>query len=326
MSYNSVIKWLLEGDVSIQYQVHRDLLNQEKPDLQQRIRLEGWGARYLKEQNKDGHWGKSYYNPKWISTHYTLLTLKHLCIGRGVESINKILDKILYQEQSYTPQAKAISTTVLYDDVCVNGMFLNFTSYFLGDENKLTDVIDFILSQQMDDGGFNCMKNRSGARHSSLHSTISVLEGLSEYLKEGDVYREDDIQKVMHDATEFILMHKLYMSDRNGRIIHPSFLKFPFPTRWKYDIMRAMDYFQHSDTPYDERMMPAIDYILSKRLPSGKWKINAKYPGQIFFNMEKAGTESRWNTLRALRIMKKYLEFTALDLVYTDLLAESTLI
>ncbi len=37
-----LIAWLFEGDVSIQYQVHRGLLATEKPDLRDRIATEGW--------------------------------------------------------------------------------------------------------------------------------------------------------------------------------------------------------------------------------------------------------------------------------------------
>ncbi len=320
MSKDLNIEWLLEGDVSIQYQVYRDLLGSDRLDLQNRIESEGWGKQFLHCQNKDGHWGLEYYNPKWTSTHYTLLTLKNLGISTKVESIHSILDQLLYQDRNFEPQQKAISTTILYDDVCVNGMFLNFASYFLKGEFKLHGIVDFILSQQMEDGGFNCQKNRKGARHSSLHSTLSVLEGLEEFVAQGNEYRKEELEKVKREAEEFILMHRLYLSDRTGHVINKAFLKFPYPCRWRYDILRAMDYFQKASIPFDNRMEPAIDYILSKRTESGRWKVNAKYPGKMFFELEKAGQESRMNTLRVLRVMKRYLEFTGMDLVYDDLM------
>lgn len=67
------VSWLLDGAVSIQYQTHRDLLDEERPDLRSRIAREGWGRRLLSLQREDGHWGKGFYQPKWTSTHYTLL-------------------------------------------------------------------------------------------------------------------------------------------------------------------------------------------------------------------------------------------------------------
>ena len=319
MEGTDTIQWLNEGDVSIKYQVFRDLLGEDRPELQQKIRKEGWGAQFLKHQNYNGHWGKSYYNPKWISTQYTLLTLKNLGIDKNVPSILSILDTLLYQDRNFEASQKELNRSILYDDVCVNGMFLNFASYFLGEDVKFMGIIDFILSQQMDDGGFNCMKNRSGARHSSMHSTLSVLEGLSEYLKQGNTYREEDVSRKIKEAEEFLLMHKLFLSDRTGHVINEAFLKFPYPCRWRYDVMRAMDYFQSAERPYDSRMEPAIDYVLSRRTENGRWKLNAKYPGKHFFIMEKAGKESRINTLRALRIMKRYLGNTGFDLVYDDL-------
>jgi len=320
MARDKNIDWLLEGDVAIQYQTYRDLLDTDNVNLQKRIQSEGWGKRFLEQQNKDGHWGRGYYMPKWTSTHYTLMTLKNLGINPEVESIRAILDQLLYQDRNFEPAQKAVSTSILYDDVCLNGMFLNFSSYFLKQEPKLHGIVDFILSQQMDDGGFNCQKIRKGARHSSLHSTLSVLEGLHEFRSQGNDYREDDILKIKKDAEEFILMHQLYLSDRTGHVINEAFLRFPYPCRWRYDILRAMDYFQKADVPFDSRMEPAIDQILSKRTNNGRWKLNAKYAGELFFEMEKAGKESRMNTLRVLRVMKRYLEFTGKDLVYRDLL------
>jgi hypothetical protein len=320
MQSNDILNWLLEGDVSIQYQVYKDLLQVERSDLQKRIQSEGWGKQFLVHQNTDGHWGKSYYNPKWTCTHYTLLTLKNVRIHPSVKSIQMILDQILYQDQPFEPAQKLKHATILYDDVCVNGMFLNFASYFAGSAPILNAIVDFILSQQMDDGGFNCQKNRKGARHSSMHSTISVLEGLHEFISQGSIYRQNEILRVKKEAEEFLLMHQLYKSDRNGRIISEAFLKFPYPSRWRYDILRAMDYFQNAEVAYDDRMESALDFILSKRMNSGKWRLNAKYPGKTFFEMESGGKESRWNTLRALRVMKRYIEYTGLDLVYDDLL------
>lgn len=322
MENKAIIKWLLEGDVSIQYQTYRDILGNDRPDLKLKIQEEGWGKQFLDHQNENGHWGKEYYNPKWISTHYTLLTLKNLGIAQDVKSIRSILHKLLYQDRKFEAEQKTFHKSVLYDDVCVNGMFLNFASYFLEDEPKLNEIVDFILAQVMSDGGFNCQKTRSGARHSSLHSTLSVLEGLDEYVQQGNTYRKEDILEVKKAAEEFVLMHRLFLSDRTGNIINKAFLKFPYPCRWRYDILRAMDYFQKANTPYDERMEPAIDYILSKRTKEGLWKVNAKYPGKSFFILERAGKESRINTLRVLRVMKKYIEFTGLDLVYSDLLLD----
>jgi hypothetical protein len=156
----------------------------------------------------------------------------------------------------------------------------------------------------MSDGGFNCDSNRRGARHSSLHSTLSVLEGFHEYVEQGYSYRLDEIEGIEPQSREFILQHRLYRSDHTGEIIDKRMLMLSYPTRWRYDILRALDYFQSAKVKYDERMSDAIEVLLKKRRKDGKWPLQARHSGQTHFEMEKPGKPSRWNTLRALRVLK----------------------
>ncbi len=305
MENTDVINWLLQGDVSIQYQTWRDLLNEKKPELKQKIPYEGWGAAYLSKQRPDGHWGLKFYQPKWTSTHYTLLDLRNLEFPAQFESVNRIIDIILDNEKGADGGINP-SGTITNSDVCVNGMFLNYTSYFGAPQAKLVSVIDYLLEQQLPDGGFNCHFNRKGARHSSLHSTLSVLEGLFEYKKAGYNYRISEISSVIEQCKEFILMHQLFISDRTGKIIRDEFLKFTYPCRWRYDVFRALDFFQYSQTSWDNRMQPAIDILIQKKTGSNLWNLQAKHKGQEHFAMEHIGHPSRWNTLRAMRILKCY--------------------
>ena len=306
MNKSEIMKWLLIGDVAIQYQVHRDLLNDDRLELQRKIENQGWGKRFLLNQNSDGHWGKKFYQPKWISTHYTLLDLRNLCIKPDNPKIWKTINMILSDEKGNDGGILPIGIDQICD-VCVNGMFLNYASYFKSDLENLKSIIDFILLQRLADGGFNCEYNsRKGAVHSSLHSTISVLEGITEYEKNGYLYRLDELLTAKESSLEFILQHQLYCSHRTGDIINKRFLKFPYPSRWYYDILRALDYFQYSNTDFDERMQPAIDILIQKRNNNHIWKLNSKYPGKVHFDMEISGKPSRWNTLRALRVLKHF--------------------
>jgi len=192
----------------------------------------------------------------------------------------------------------------IHIDVCVNGMFLNYASYFKTEEKKLCSIVDSILHEMMPDGGFNCRTTRSGATHSSLHTTISVLEGFNEFLKSENTYRMKEIQSARANAEEFILLHQLFLSDRTGEIINKDFLKMSYPCRWRYDILRALNYFQSAGTIWDKRMKAAIDIVQNKKNKNGSWNLNAAHPGQVHFIMEKAGKPSRWNTLRAMRVLK----------------------
>lgn len=192
---NPLIRWLLEGDVALQYQVHRDLLDQERPDLRVRIATEGWGARFLAARQPAGHWGKGFYQPKWTSTHYTLLDLRHLCVAPDQPAIRESIDQILAHHKGPDGGINP-SRSIPHSDVCVCGMFLSYACYFGAPSEPLTSVVDFVLAQHMADGGFNCESNRSGARHSSLHSTISVLEGILEYVRQGYAYCAAELEQV----------------------------------------------------------------------------------------------------------------------------------
>jgi hypothetical protein len=302
-----LITWLLEGDVSIQYQVHRDLLAIEKPHLRERIAAEGWGAKFLSFRKKEGHWGRAFYQPKWISTHYTILDLKNLGIFPDIQEIKESLLLIL---QKHTGVDGGInpSRTIKQSELCISGMFLNYASYFEMRESDLTCIVDFVIGEQMGDGGFNCEVNRGGAIHSSLHTTISVLEGILEYVNNSYSYRTSELKQIAAEAREFILQHKLFRSDHTGEIIDKRMLMLSYPSRWRYDILRALDYFQFAGIDYDPRMQDALDILKNKRRKDNKWPLQARHPGKVHFEMEKSREPSRWNTLRAMRVLKHFGE------------------
>lgn len=305
LAASRVISWLLEGDVSIQFQTFRDLMNIRKPQLQNRIANEGWAARLLSLRNQQGHWGRSFYQPKWISTHYTLLELKLLNVSQNNKEIRETIHLVLDTEKNRDGGIHP-ADVLGNSDVCVNGMLLNYASYFRASERELRSIVDFLLSQKMPDGGFNCHSNRKGASHSSVHSSLSVLEGILEYKRNGFRYRIKELKQAERDSQEFLLVHRLFRSHRTGNIINSNFLKLYYPGRWYYDILKALDYFQDAGVAYDSRMEEAINVLLSKRNVNGLWPLSTKHPGQTHFDMEKAGKPSRWNTLRASRVLKHF--------------------
>ncbi len=305
MTEQQLIRWLLEGDVAIQYQVNRDLLAADKPQLRARIATEGWGARFLSFRKSAGHWGQRFYQPKWISTHYTLLDLKNLAIPQDNHAIRDSISQVLDTLKS--PDGGILPIGIeRRSDVCVNGMFLNYAAYFRMDEDDLKSIVDFILTEQMQDGGFNCESNGVGAVHSSLHSTISVLEGILEFSRNGYAYCLEELQKAAGESQEFLLQHKLFRSHRTGAIIDKKMRMLSYPSRWRYDILRALDYLRDAGIDYDARMQDALDVLWKKRQKDGRWPVQARHPGQTHFDMEKTGGPSRWNTLRALRVLQHF--------------------
>lgn len=299
----TTIAWLEAGDVSVRYQTRRDLEGHADAALQSRIATEGWGAAILAQRNADQSWGRGFYQPKWTSSHYTLLDLKMLAISPVHPLIRASVRKIVTEEKK-ADGGIGPGRSISVSDVCVNGMFLNYASYFGASENELESVVDFILAQRMPDGGFNCRLNRSGARHSSMHSTLSVLEGISEYVQNGYNYRITELQHAAEEGREFLLRHRLFKSDRTGLIIRQDFLRLSYPPRWKYNILRALDYFRASGAPWDPRMSDAVAELVSRRRADGRWLLASAHRGETHLTMETAGQPSRWNTLLALRVLK----------------------
>ena len=303
-----VLNWLLSGDPSIAYQTLRDLVDSSPEDVKwerDRIENEGWGSMFLERANPEGGWGRDYYMPKWISTHYTLLDLKNLGINTGIPIIHKSIDQI-FRLPLGIDGGYNIAKTVPYSDVCVNGMMLNIAAYFRRSGDELKPIVDYLLDMQLSDGGWNCNYYTGESFHSSLHTTIGVLEGLNEFLINDYEYDHDEIREAMDRAHRFMLRHQLYKSDHTGAVIDRKMLMLSYPSRWKYDILRCMDYFRAAGVKPDKRMLPAIDIIRKKRRSDGTWPVQAKHPGQVHFDMEKTGGPSRWNTLRALRVLAAY--------------------
>ena len=304
---NTMIDWLLQGDVSIQYLTKKYLRNAGSDELQhlrKRIATEGWGKRFLDKRSASGHWGVDFYLPKWISSHYTLLDLRYL----EIEPVDPIMVTLaLILQQCKVPDGSINeSKTGPSGDLCVNGMFLNYASFFGVPETDLKSVVDYILENQMPDGGFNCDVNRKNPVHSSMHTTIAILEGIWEFVKAGYQYRIKELNQAKNKAEEFLLLHHLYKSSRSGEIIDKKWTMLSFPSRWRYDILRALVYFVDAGVPYDPRMEDAVNLLKSKQRKDGTWPVQAKHPGQVHFDMEKTGSPSRFNTLRALRILKGY--------------------
>lgn len=300
----TTLDWLLAGDPSIRWQVMRDLLSQPVPVYEierARLAITGWGADLLSRQDPDGRWGGGIYSPKWISTTYTLLLLRQLGLTRGHPQALRALDLFYFRGLEKDGGINWFKS-YKYSETCVNGMILTLLSYFGHPDERIHSVAAHLLREQMPDGGWNCDRPR-GATHASFHTTISVLEGFSEYLRAYPQAPVDPCPAVSA-AHEFLLQHHLYQSHHTGNPADPTMTHMYFPPHWHYDFLRGLDYFQSVRARQDERMLPAIDLLRSKQTPNGCWQMNPPWQGKVFFRIEGAGKPSRWNTLRALRVLK----------------------
>ncbi len=300
---HSTLDWLLTGDPSIRWQVKKDLLHvEEKEWVKERSKVaeKGWGKALLERRETDGRWGGGLYSPKWISTHYTLMLLRRLGLSpdnlQACESINLLLREGLDRDGGIN-----LFASLNHSETCVTGMILSLCSYFDIQHANFESLVIFLLDQQLQDGGWNC-RSFLGDHHSSMHTTLSVLEGLWEYEKKYSS-KKDQIPLARRKAHEFLLKHRLFKSDRTGRVIDPKWTRLSFPPRWRYDILRVLDYFRDCNADKDHRMTEAIEILLLKE-KKGRWPLQTKHPGRVFFDLEKPGESSRLNTLRALRVLR----------------------
>jgi hypothetical protein len=272
---------------------------------QQRTVETGWGARLLALQDPDGGWGGGIYAPKWTSATYTLLALCSLGIPRDCAAAQRGAHLVLEKLLGATDDA-AFRTKLIACDRCIVGMILQISVYFGIDDARIDLIVDHLLREMMADGGWNCRRHRSPKpHHSSFHTTFNVLEGLREYIKAGKNVRGDEVLAAEQGALELLLQHRLFKSDKTGEIINPKFTKFALPHfRWQYDVLRGLDYFSRINAPLDERLQDAIDLLVVRQREDGTWPVQQQYSGKVFFTMEKIGGPSRWNTLRALRVLR----------------------
>ena len=299
------LDWLLSGDPSIRWQVKRDILDQG-PDVYTNVRnlipQKGWGKQLLSHQDPAGTWGGGLYSPKWISTTYTLLVLRRLGLPQDVMSA-QLGCKQLLEGGFYEPDGGInFSTSYQYSETCITGMVLSILAYFIYPDSRVHRLADHLLAQQMPDGGWNC-RSFKGDTHSSFHTTLSALEGLLSYQT---IYpdHQETITTARNRAHEFLLQHKLYRSHKTGEIVDQRMTRFPFPPRWFYDVLRALDYFQAAEVEQDARFRDAIQLIYKKQNKDHLWPAYRGPSGKVYFDLEQAGKPSRINTMRALRVLK----------------------
>jgi hypothetical protein len=297
-----VIDWLLGGDPAIRWQVMRDLIGAPEPEWraeQEKVAVEGWGARLLSHQDPDGRWTPRLYGKKWISTTYSMVLLRRMGLPssdqRAVRSCRLFLEEGMGSDGGID-----ISVTLHRSDVCVTGMVVALLYWFEVDDPRRDDLVGWLLAKQMADGGWNCSEPST---HASFHTTCTVLEALQEAIG-ARAARQVEVEVAAAQGREFFLRHHMFRAHRSGEIIDPRYLRFSFPPRWHYDVLRGLDYLQAAGAIVDDRLEEAVGEVVRKRRGDGTWALQQRWPGETWFEMESVGEPSRWNTLRAMRVLE----------------------
>ena len=313
--HDPVIDWLLDSDPSIRWQVMRDLLGAPQSDWtaeRAKVETEGWGARLLACQDEDGQWAGGAFLPRdfdaaewravgqpWTATSFSLTQLREFGLDpssrRAKRTVELVGANARWDEGGQPYWEGEV-------EECINGRTVADGAYFGVD---VSPIVERLVGQRLADGGWNC-ERINGSGRSSFASTINVLEGLLEY--ERTTGGTPESQEARRSGEEYLLRRSLFRRLGTGEPADEQFLLFLHPNRWRYDILRALDYFRAAGmltgTPPDRRLGEAVDHVRSRRLPDGTWPLDWSPPGRVWFAVDDGeGKPSRWVTLRALRVL-----------------------
>jgi hypothetical protein len=306
--------WLLDSDPALRWQVLRDLSDAPPETVaaeRARVATEGWGARLLALRGDDGQWaggacfpaefrGDFSQGQPWTSTFPTLALLRELGVdpnaGPVREAIALVGENCRWEHAGQPFFAGEV-------EPCINGRTLAIGAYFGVDVDA---IVDRLLGEQLADGGWNCeAESGGGSVRSSFATTICVLEGFLEHERMSG--GSADAVAARRRGQEYLLERRLFRRRRTGEVVNLDWLRFSFPTWWHYDVLRALDYFRGAGDVPDPPLAEAIAMLRSKQQPDGTWLLENTHPGAVHFAMEDGdGLPSRWNTLRALRVLTWY--------------------
>lgn len=305
-----VIQWLFDSDPSIRWQVMRDLVGAPEEDVaveRARVATEGAGATLLALQGTDGRWSRATWNRGWNSTMHVLMLLRDMGIdpasGQACRAVNLVRERVTWNGCG-PPECDRNAFFEGELEPCINGQVGAVGAYFGQD---VRGIIERLVVEQLPDGGWNC-EAANGSTRSSFNTTICVLEAL--LACERSTGGSPKVTEARLRGQEYLLARRLFHRLSTGQVIErdrkggSAWTRFAFPTWWHYDVLRGLEYLRSAGVAYDERMAPAIDLVASKRDGNGLWPLEACYPGVMLVEMDEGeGQPSRWNTLRALRVL-----------------------
>ena len=312
----SLNDWLLDSDPAIRWQVLRDLTDASEPEWQAeraKVETEGWGARLLALRDDDGQWAGGAFAPAdfdwstirevgqpWTATAFTLSQLREFGLDPATDSAQRTVELIGANSRWNHDGQPYWDGEV---EECINGRTVADGAYFGVD---VSPIVDRLVGERLDDGGWNC-ERANGSVRSSFDSTINVLEGFLEFERATGGTPASKAARSSGEA--YLLDRALFRRRSTGEPADDEYMQLLYPNRWRYDVLRALDYFRVAGeltgaTP-DPRLETAVELVRSKRRDDGTWHAERSLRGPVWFDVDDGpGRPSLWLTLRALRVLR----------------------
>ncbi|HXI45786.1 MAG TPA: hypothetical protein VNH13_05755 [Candidatus Acidoferrales bacterium] len=308
----TALDWLLEADPAIRWQALRDLTDAPANEVaaeRARVATEGWGPRLLSLRRADGLWDVGKPDTEEI-TLLALLMLRDMGLDPASDAAREAIG-LARDMRWHNPWGEWDGEPLFRGEVepCINGRIVAAGSYFGLD---MAGLVERLLGEQMADGGWNC-EQENGSTRGSFGTTINVLEGLLEHERVGGAAAE--VTAARERGQEYLLERGLLRRKSTGELIDPAFGLLAFPTGWHYDVLRALEHLRAADAAPDPRAAEAVELVRAKRDADGRWPLEHLHDSEMvdsrFRDLESGmdeavGQPSRWNTLRAMRVLAWY--------------------
>ncbi len=298
-----VVDWLLDADPSVRWRVMRDLTDAPPnvvADERSRVASEGWGSMLLDQQRADGNWGNGADTPLWWTNMYSLVYLRDLGLDPASDRARTAIDRV----RRHVTWGPGFGNSPFFEgevEPCINGRVVALGAYFGVRCDRLADRL---LGEQLADGGWNCEAERGSVR-SSFHTTLCVLEGLLAF--EHAYGAAPVLTEARSRGEDYLLERRLLRRKSTGEITDPAWTQLAFPPLWRYDILRALDYFRAAGLERDSRVDEAVALVRDRRQPDGRWLLDVRHQDTLHQEIAGAvGAANRWVTLGALRGLDRF--------------------
>lgn len=319
--------WLLEtNNPSVRYFALKDLLGKPENDpkvlvAKNKIMNLGLVPKILKKQNDQGYWDapNRFYTAKYKGTAWQLIILAELGADGSNERVKKACEFILENSQDHESGGFSIWHRARIGGgrhsgviPCLTGNMvwslikLNFFA-----DSRVKRGIEWITKyQRFDDGNVHVPKvwpydkaTSCFGKHSCHMGVVKALKALAAIPANR---RSNDLKSTIDAAVEYLLIHHIHKRSHDlSRVSKLGWLKFGFPLMYQTDaleilgILTALGY-------KDERMQEAVDLVLSKQDTEGRWILENTFNGRFQTNIEQKGKPSKWITLKALCMLKRF--------------------